>query len=135
MAEDTPPGHTEDLSRNPNEGSRAVTLVGIERPMERPASDGLEEAVVAERLELEDGIARPALVREVKLIPPFNYSLVIHEGRKRQVRRMLAALGHRVLALKRIRIGSLSLGDLEEGEIKELNAQIVRRLLKNQPGN
>ncbi|MFC2062878.1 pseudouridine synthase [Chloroflexota bacterium] len=79
---------------------------------------------------LEDGLTRHAVIKEVTLTPPFNYSLTIHEGRKRQVRRMLAALGHMVAALKRVRVGSLTLGSLKEGETRELSRQEIKRLLE-----
>ncbi len=82
-------------------------------------------------IKLEDGLTSPAVVREVKSSPPFNYSITIHEGRKRQVHRMLMALGHRVLALKRIRMGNLTLGDLKEGAARELSAREVRKLLSS----
>ena len=78
---------------------------------------------------LEDGRTSPSTVRKVESQPPYNYSLTIHEGRKRQVRRMFARLKHPVLALKRIRMGNLSLGDLKEGAIRELSAQEVESLL------
>ena len=77
---------------------------------------------------LEDGVTHPAVVREIKNSPPFNYSLTIHEGRKRQVRRMLDALGHRVLALKRVRMGKLRLGDLKEGAVREVSAREIHAL-------
>ena len=80
-------------------------------------------------IKLAEGKTHPAVVKEVKSSPPFNYSITIHEGRKRQVRRMLAALRHHILALKRIRMGNLSLGDLKEGEIRELSAQEISRLM------
>jgi 23S rRNA pseudouridine2605 synthase len=83
--------------------------------------------------ELEDGMTYPVVVREIKSQPPFNYSITMHEGRKRQVRRMLANLGYQVLALKRIRMGSLNLGNLKEGDIRELTPAEVRSLaVKNQ---
>lgn len=83
-------------------------------------------------LQLDDGMTHPAVIREVEEHPPFNYSITMHEGRKRQVRRMFEELGHCVLALKRIRIGSLSLGNLEEGETRELTVQEVETLLRRQ---
>ena len=70
-------------------------------------------------LELEDGRTSPAVIKEAKS-PPYNYSVTIHEGKKRQLRRMFAALGHEVLALKRVRLGELKLGDLKEGEVREV---------------
>lgn len=74
----------------------------------------------------------PAVVKEVKGLPPYNYSIAIHEDKKRQVRLMLESLGHRVLALKRIRIGMLRLGNLKEGEMRELNSREVGALLAKQ---
>ena len=79
-------------------------------------------------VELEDGMTHGAAVKSIKSSPPFNYSITLHEGRKRQVRRMFAALGYRVVALKRVREGSLVLGDLVEGKVRELTAVEVGRL-------
>lgn len=80
-------------------------------------------------LMLEDGMTAPARLREVGDSPPFNYSLTIHEGRNRQVRRMFAELGHTVGMLKRVRIGRLQLGGLETGEAKRLSETEVGLLL------
>jgi pseudouridine synthase len=55
-------------------------------------------------------------------------SLTIHEGRKRQVRRMLAAVGHPVLELIRVGIGPLELGDLPTGKWRYLSDEEVRAL-------
>jgi len=79
---------------------------------------------------LEDGMTHPAGVKEISS-PPFNYSVTIHEGRKRQVRRMFERLRHTVLALKRVRIGNLNLGDLKEGEVRHLTAKEITALLEN----
>ena len=84
-------------------------------------------------LKLEDGMTYPLVVKEMKSQPPFNYSITMHEGRKRQVRRMLANLGYRVLALKRVRMGGLHLGNLREGAIRELTPEEVRTLLAVKP--
>jgi 23S rRNA pseudouridine2605 synthase len=80
-------------------------------------------------VELEDGMTHGAVVKLNRSTPPFNYSITLHEGRKRQVRRMFAALGHRVVALRRVREGSVELGELGEGEARELSAGEVGRLL------
>jgi 23S rRNA pseudouridine2605 synthase len=78
-------------------------------------------------IHLDDGKTSPAKVKVLKY-PPFSYSLTIHEGRKRQVRRMFAALGYQVLELKRIRLSSLRLGTLPEGEIRELTPRQIQSL-------
>ena len=98
-------------------------LVYIEGNLKPEEKKRLEDGI-----ELEDGLCSPALVKKAKE-PPFNYSITIHEGRKRQVLRMFASLGHPVLALKRIRFGNFSLGDLPEGEIRELSAKKMKALL------
>jgi len=88
-----------------------------------------EKRKLEQGLKLEDGMTHPAKVRKVTSAPPFNYSITTHEGRKRQVRRMFDSLGRRVLALKRIRIGNLNLGNLAEGKTHKLSAQEVSALL------
>ncbi len=55
-------------------------------------------------------------------------AVTLHEGRKRQVRRMLAAVGHPVLRLVRVRVGPLRLGDLQPGQWRFLTAEEVARL-------
>lgn len=79
---------------------------------------------------LDDGITYPVNVKDYKTCPPYNYSLTLHEGRKRQIHRMFAKLGHNVLALKRIRVGRLTLGNLKEGEVRELSIQEIERLIR-----
>jgi 23S rRNA pseudouridine2605 synthase len=99
-------------------------LARIESRLSAEEIRSLEQGV-----ELGDGVTHQAAVREVEHAPPFSYSVIIHEGRKRQVRRMFAALGHSVVSLHRTRIGNLRLGALAEGEVRELGADEVRRLI------
>jgi 23S rRNA pseudouridine2605 synthase len=80
---------------------------------------------------LDDGMTSPAALSQISREPPYNYSIVIHEGRTRQVRRMFAYLGYLVKDLKRVRIGNLKLGDLKEGEFRKLSPQEVGSLLKS----
>jgi len=90
---------------------------------------GEEIKQLQEGLELDDRKTSPARVKEVASSPPYNYSLTIHEGKKRQVRRMFAHLGYRVLALKRVRFGNLALGELAVGRIRELNSREISSLV------
>ncbi len=55
-------------------------------------------------------------------------SMVLREGRKREVRRLWQALGHPVLDLQRVRIDGLLLGDLTEGDVRPLRSDEVARL-------
>ena len=61
---------------------------------------------------------------------PGVLEIEIAEGRKRQVRRMCAAVGHRVLALERIAFGPLRLGDLDPGAWRRLSGAEIERLRK-----
>jgi 23S rRNA pseudouridine2605 synthase len=78
-------------------------------------------------LELEDGLTHPTKLADVSSRPPI-YRVTLHEGRKRQLRRMFQSLGYHVRDLKRTRMGSLRLGTLGEGEMRELNPREVRML-------
>jgi 23S rRNA pseudouridine2605 synthase len=83
---------------------------------------------------LEDGLTHPAKVKEIAA-EPFNYSIVIHEGKKRQVRRMFERLKQPVISLKRVRVGGLRLGDLAEGSIRPLTAKEIQTLRGNLTGD
>jgi 23S rRNA pseudouridine2605 synthase len=86
-----------------------------------------EEALrrLREGVELDDGQTLPA---RVKRLNPDRVELTIREGRKRQVRRMLEAVGHPVIALERVRFGPLWLGKLEEGQHRRLTAPEIEKL-------
>jgi 23S rRNA pseudouridine2605 synthase len=81
-------------------------------------------------IKLEDGETHPAKIKERAPLPQFTYSLIIHEGKKRQIRRMFDSIGYQVTALKRIRLGNLNLGTLGEGKTRELSTQEIRSLLQ-----
>ena len=100
-------------------------LVHIEGALNQQQRDELEKGVL-----LDDGMTAPAKVNEINYEPPYNYSIIIHEGRTRQVRRMFAHLGYTVKALKRIRMGNLRLGELPEGIFRKLSAQEIASALR-----
>lgn len=92
-----------------------------------PTTEELRQ--LAKGVLLEDGMTSPANVR--LLNAKRNRSLLeitIHEGRNRQVRRMCAAIGHPVLALKRVCLGSLTLGNLLPGQWRFLSMKEVAAL-------
>lgn len=77
-------------------------------------------------VELDDGMTAPAQVRRVTAD---TLELTIHEGRKRQVKRMCEAVGHPAKRLERVAFGPLSLGDLPRGRWRKLGADEVQALL------
>ena len=63
----------------------------------------------------------PLLPAELEVVEARQARLILHEGRYHQVRRMFAAVGNHVVALRRSRIGGLGLGDLPSGEWRMLD--------------
>jgi 23S rRNA pseudouridine2605 synthase len=98
--------------------------VTVEKRVREPSLRQLREGV-----ELDDGRTLPASVRQIR---PGLLEITIKEGRKRQVRRMLEAVGHPVTKLERIALGQLGLGHLKEGQHRRLSPAEVERLWKNQ---
>lgn len=82
-------------------------------------------------VELDDGVTAPAQATLLRTDGhTSNICLIIHEGRKRQVKRMCEAVGHRVLHLRRAAIGKLSVTGLRPGEWRYLTEQEIHRLRK-----
>ena len=93
----------------------------------RPSDDGLR--ALARGMEINGEQFRPAVVRTVEPMPTQTLlSMVLREGRKREIRRLWQALGHMVLDLQRVRIDGLLLGGLEEGAVRPLTDVEVARL-------
>jgi 23S rRNA pseudouridine2605 synthase len=78
-----------------------------------------------EGVDLDDGPTAPA---QARLLGPSTIELVLHEGRKHQVKRMCEAVGHPVLRLHRSRYAGLTLEGLEPGAWRELEPSEVDRL-------
>lgn len=80
-------------------------------------------------VKLQDGMTAPAQVSLVKQDANKTLlSITIHEGRKRQVKRMCAAVGHPVVTLHRSKFGPLELGNLPVGKYRILNPDEVQAL-------
>ncbi len=88
-----------------------------------PTEDSL--AKLEQGVELDDGPTAPARARR---LGPSRVELAVHEGRKHQVKRMLAAVGHPVAKLHRSRYAGLTLEGLEPGAWRELEPFEVERL-------
>jgi 23S rRNA pseudouridine2605 synthase len=85
-------------------------------------------------IRLDDGMTAPAKLRVVKKLKANSWiDITIHEGRKRQVRRMFARIGHSVIKLQRTRINGLKLGALKPGEYRYMKPEEVEKL-KNETG-
>jgi 23S rRNA pseudouridine2605 synthase len=115
-----------------NDGELAHRLAhpryGVEKTYEAevegdPDEDALQR--LREGLDLEDGRTAPARARR---LGPGRVELVLHEGRKHQVKRMLAAVGHPVTRLHRVAYAGLTLEGFEPGECRELEPSEINQL-------
>lgn len=101
-------------------------LVRVRGQLTREATNHLEQGVM-----LEDGPTAPATVSQVRVVQGHSwFSLTIHEGRNRQVRRMCEALGLPVSRLKRTGYAFLTLGKLPTGQYRYLDSTEISRLKK-----
>ncbi|MDQ4049868.1 MAG: rRNA pseudouridine synthase [Actinomycetota bacterium] len=118
-----------------NDGELAERLTHPRYGVEKTYRVSVEPPSVSERtlrrlregVELDDGVTSPARVRRAG---PGVLEISIGEGRKRQVRRMCEAVGHRVTALERVAFGPLRLAGLAEGESRPLTGAETERLRK-----
>ena len=82
-------------------------------------------------VQIVSGKTAPAVVHKIgQYRGNTHFKLILHEGKKRQIRRMFEATEHRVLNLKRVRIGNLSLGNLPIGKHRYLKQQEVTSFQK-----
>ena len=106
-----------------------VDKVYLARVTGNPSNEAIDRLRRGVYMEGDERRTYPADVRVVRDESLFSDILVtIHEGRNRQVRRMLDAVGHKVLLLRRVRFGPLELGDLKRGQWRELTQEEIARL-------
>ncbi|WP_240608124.1 pseudouridine synthase [Dehalogenimonas alkenigignens] len=117
-----------------NDGALAYRLTHPRFEVEKEYLVAIDKTLSAEQIEqieagieLDDGLSAPARVKPV-IHPPYNYRIIIREGKKRIVRRLFAAVGQQVRELKRIRIGRLKLDNLKEGSVKRLTGAVAHKI-------
>lgn len=92
-----------------------------------PATDA-QLSTLRSGVDIDGALRRPLRLRRLVGAAPFELSMVIQEGRNRQVRRMLEAAGARVTALRRVREGAVTLEGLPEGKVRRLADEELRAL-------
>ena len=88
-------------------------IVKVEKPITLEFLDKMANGVV-----IDNKITRKA---QISKIDDYTFDIIINEGRNRQIRKMTKACLNKVIDLERIRIGKVLLGDLEVGQIKEVD--------------
>lgn len=111
---------------HPRHNVDKVYEVTVKGPISTEALLALQKGV-----RLDDGITAPAKTELISRKSNISIlKVAIHEGRNRQVRRMMDAVGFPVLKLKRTQIGTLTLGELKPGEYRHLSKKEVELLKK-----
>ena len=117
-----------------NDGDFAYKLMHPSFEKEKEYIVVTEETVTKRMIDrFEKGITiegyktQPAKVKRIELT---KISLVIKEGRNRQIRKMLSKVGNNVIDLKRVRVNNLRLGGLKEGEFRNLTKGEVMDLME-----
>lgn len=125
-------GNLTQLLIHPRHEVEKQYLVGIDGPLSRADQARLVRGVLheGERLRaLSIAEALPPAAEFEEMLPAAAWVLVtLGEGKKREVRRMMAVAGKRVLMLRRIRVGPLALGALGRGAFRELTDDEVAAL-------
>jgi len=99
-----------------------VQVEGTLQPREK---QNLERGV-----RLEDGVTAPAIIKDVRAAP-FNYSLIIHEGKKRQIRRMFCPSGISGPGAETYPYGETDTGTLKESQTRQLTEREIKSLLND----
>jgi 23S rRNA pseudouridine2605 synthase len=124
------------LLTNDGELAHSLTHPSFEVPktyratVAKPPVGAAAVAALRRGIELEDGPTAPARVRR---LAADVLEITIHEGRKRQVRRMCKAVGHPVRQLERVAFGPLKLGSLRPGSYRRLSAKEIAALANAGP--
>lgn len=126
-------GHLTDLLTHPVHEVTKEYLVGIDRPLAEQDLKRLVRGLDIEGEHLSVLSARIAQPPDLEFDQPEHAArawllLTLGEGKKREIRKLVAALGRRVLVLRRLRIGPLALGSLGTGAFRELTGEEVEAL-------
>ena len=132
---------TEGLLLMTNDGELAQKMTHPSHHVDKTYEVTVRGRVPEEKLDilrlgvpLEDGLTAPAVVYVKKVDGESNttlFTITIHEGRNRQVRRMCDFIGYPVRKLKRIRIANLTLEGLHKGEFRDLTPEELETLLES----
>jgi pseudouridine synthase len=117
-----------EVVTNPDFKIPKTYLVKTLTPLSDEQIGQLQKGVI-----LNDGPTQPAIVKRIRDSAKYSFiEIVIREGRNRQVRRMIEAIGSKVLKLVRTEIGGVRIGDLPIGTYRELTPDEIKMLTPHQ---
>ena len=117
-------GEFANILTHPRHVVNKTYIARIDKPLDENQLDRLRNGI-----DLDGVMTSPAKAENIKRPQKgFEVKITIHEGKNRQVRRMLDAVGANVMSLKRISVGSLTLGNLPEGKWRKLSDAEINKL-------
>jgi 23S rRNA pseudouridine2605 synthase len=117
-------GHFANRVMHPSGGVKKEYIAKVDQEVSHDHLVALSQGCV-----VEGALVRPLRVTKIRR---GTLRIVVQEGRRHEVREMLAAAGFEVLELKRVKIGDLVLGTIPEGQYRELSSQEIERLFPSQ---
>ena len=116
-------GRITDKLLNPRNYHEKEYVVEVNRELQENDLRQLRQGIT-----LDGGfITKPC---EIKMINDHTFSIILTEGKNRQIRRMCLALGYDVIDLNRVRIMNIELGSMLEGHYKILKGEVLEALLE-----
>jgi 23S rRNA pseudouridine2605 synthase len=116
-----------NIVTSPEHEIEKVYHVGLNKKLNEADLARLREGV---EISLEGSLYRTRPAR-VDILQDGIVELAVREGKNRQIRRMFGSLGYEVVSLRRMGVGSITLGDLKEGSHRDLTKEEVSRLVNN----
>jgi len=115
-------GRITDKLLNPGNNHEKEYIVKVHKPITESFIKKMGAGVI-----LDDGYqTKPCLAKKIS---DYLFSIILTEGKKRQIRRMCQVLGYETVDLKRIRILNIQLGDLHSGQIRKIAGVELRQFL------
>jgi len=115
-------GRVTDRLLNPVYQHEKEYVVKVNKPIDENFVDTIENGI-----KLDDGYVTKKC--KLKIIDDFTFSIILTEGKNRQIRRMCRFVGFGIVDLKRIRIMNIQLGDIKPGEYKEIYGEDLEDFL------
>lgn len=121
-------GEFANLVTHPSSAPEKEYIVHVKNPVRGDEIEKLKKGlyIITEGYKASSAIAHVLDDGEEDCV----FSVIIHEGKKREVRHMMETLGHPVISLKRVRIGNIQLGNLKEGGYQEIASDLIQDLKK-----
>jgi 23S rRNA pseudouridine2605 synthase len=126
-------GHLTNLLTHPKHEVEKEYLVRVDAALAERDLIRVTRGIESEGETLKAASAR--VVSPPGLTAEHWLAITLREGKKREIRRMLAALGRRVVTLRRVRLGTLALGDLKPGQSRQLTESEVASLYRLATGS